>query len=51
MKLLKTYLRSTLSDENMLGLALAFMDKQMHVDIDEVRTGAGIYEQTNARRH
>ena len=42
MKLLKTYLRSTLSDANMPGLALAFMDKQMHVDIDEARTGAGM---------
>ena len=36
MKLLKPYFRSTLSDENVLGLALAFIHKQMHVDIDEV---------------
>ncbi len=36
MKILKTYLRSRLTDENMQGLSMAYIHKDISVDIDKV---------------
>ena len=36
MKILKTYLRSKLTDENMQGLSMAYIHKDISIDTDEV---------------
>jgi hAT family C-terminal dimerisation region len=36
MKILKTYLRSRLTDENMQGLSMAYIHKDIHIDIEKV---------------
>jgi len=36
MKILKTYLRSRLTDKNMQGLSMAYIHKDIHIDIEKV---------------
>src|SRR6185436_15945448 len=36
LKLLKTYLRSRMTDENLQGLAMAYIHKKMHINIEDV---------------